>query len=53
MRTIDTTEAVKMLDLLSKYFADSEHWIRGRYHDGHGRRCLIGALDYLRHKRLN
>jgi hypothetical protein len=50
MRTIDTTEAVKMLDLLSEYFADSKHWIRGQYHDGHDRRCLIGALDYLRHK---
>jgi hypothetical protein len=46
----DPSEAVQMLDLLLEFFADGEHWTRGRYDDGHGRRCLIGALHYLRRK---
>jgi hypothetical protein len=50
MRPGDTNEAVQMLDLLLEFFAEGAHWTRGRYHDGHGRRCLIGALDYLRRK---
>src|SRR6266446_4283783 len=37
-----------MLDLLLEFFADGGRWTRGRYHDGNGRRCLIGALNYLR-----
>jgi hypothetical protein len=46
----NTNEAVQMLDLLLEFFADGAHWTRDRYHDGHGRRCLIGALNYLRRK---
>src|SRR5260370_23586283 len=51
MSETDTGKAVQVLDLLLEFFGESgAHWTRGRYHDGHGRRCLIGALDYLRRK---
>jgi hypothetical protein len=44
-------KAVRVLDLLPEFFGeDGAHWTRGRYHDGHSRRCLIGALDFLRRK---
>jgi hypothetical protein len=36
-----------MLDLLLESFVDDAHWMRGHYHDGGDRRCLIGALDHL------
>lgn len=47
MRSCDANDAVQMLDLLLEFFEDGAHWTRGRYHDGHGRHCLIGALDFL------
>jgi len=51
MSETDTGKAVEVLDLLLEFFGETgAHWTRGRYHDGHGRRCLIGALDYLRRK---
>ncbi len=51
MSETDTGKAVQVLDLLLEFFGESgAHWTRGRYHDGHGRRCIIGALDYLRRK---
>ena len=51
MRETDASKAVQVLDLLLEFFGeDGAHWTRGRYDDGHGRRCLIGALDYLRRK---
>jgi hypothetical protein len=51
MSETDTGKAVRVLDLLLGFFGESgAHWTRGRYHDGHGRRYLIGALDYLRRK---
>jgi hypothetical protein len=38
-----------MLELLLEFFGENgAHWIRGRYDDGQGRRCLIGALHHLR-----
>src|SRR5215469_15000207 len=40
--------AVQMLDLLLEFFADDARWMRGNYHDGGDRRCLMGALDHLR-----
>lgn len=43
-------EAVQMLDLLLDFFADGAHWTRGRFDDGQGGRCLIGALGYLQRK---
>jgi hypothetical protein len=48
MRAGDTREAVRLLDLLLEFFTDDARWMRGRYHDGRGRHCLIGAVDYLR-----
>jgi hypothetical protein len=50
MHANDANEAVQMLDLLLEFFADGEHWTRGRYHDDHDRHCLIGALDHLRRR---
>ena len=44
----DPREAVRLLDLLLEFFADDARWMRGHYHDGCGRHCLIGAVDYLR-----
>jgi hypothetical protein len=47
----DTGKAVHVLDLLLEFFGESgAHWTRGHYQDGDGRRCLVGALDYLRRK---
>jgi len=48
MRAGNTNEAVQMLNLLLEFFENGARWTRGLYQDGHGRRCLIGALDYLR-----
>jgi hypothetical protein len=50
MRAHNPNEAVQMLDLLLDFFADGAHWTRGRLDDGHGGRCLIGALGYLQRK---
>jgi hypothetical protein len=51
MPKADAGKAVRVLDLLLEFFGEGgAHWTRGRYHDGHGRRCLIGALDFLRRK---
>ena len=51
MSETDTGKAVQVLDLLLEFFGKSgELWTRGRYHDGHGRPCLMGALDYLPRK---
>ncbi|HZU90612.1 MAG TPA: hypothetical protein VE993_15270 [Stellaceae bacterium] len=50
MRAGETKEAVQLLDLLLEFFADGARWMRGRYHDGRGRNCLIGAVAHLRRK---
>jgi len=39
--------AVRLLDLMLAFFTDEEHWTRGRYDDGHGGHCLVGALLHL------
>jgi hypothetical protein len=45
----ETGQAVQLLDLLLEYFGEQgERWTRDRYDDGDGRRCLVGALHYLR-----
>ena len=41
------TQAVQLLDLMLKHFADDGHWLRGRYDDGNGGHCLVGALLHL------
>jgi hypothetical protein len=40
-------KAVQLLDLMLEFFADDAHWARGRYDDGHGGHCLVGALLHL------
>ena len=40
-------EAVQLLDLMLEHFADDRHWTRGRYDDGNGGHCLVGALLHL------
>jgi hypothetical protein len=51
MPEAETGKAVQVLDLLLEYFGDrGERWTRDRYDDGDGRRCLVGALSYLRGK---
>jgi hypothetical protein len=46
----ETGDAVRLLNLLLAFFADEARWTRGRYHDGDGGRCLVGAVDHLRRK---
>ena len=41
---------MEFLDLLLDYFADGARWNQGDLDDGHGRRCLVGAIHYLRRK---
>jgi hypothetical protein len=43
-------QAVQLLDLMLEHFADDGHWTRGRYDDGNGGHCLVGALLYLSRK---
>lgn len=42
--------AEQFLDLLLDYFADDARWSQCDLDDGHGRRCLVGAIHYLRRK---
>jgi hypothetical protein len=41
---------VQLLDLMLEYFDDEGHWTRGRYEDGNGGHCLVGALLNLSRK---
>ena len=41
---------VQLLDLMLEYFSDDGHWARGRYDDGNGGHCLVGAVLYLSRK---
>ena len=51
MPEAETGKAVQVLDLLLEYYGEQgERWTRDRYDDGDGRRCLVGALSYLRGK---
>src|SRR6516225_3869512 len=43
-------QAVQLLDLMLEYFGDDNHWTRGRYDDGNGGHCLVGALLHLSRK---
>ena len=40
-------QGVQLLDLMLEYFSDDGHWARGRYDDGNGGHCLVGALLHL------
>ena len=43
-------QAVQLLDLMLEHFAEDRHWTRGRYNDGNGGHCLLGALLHLSRK---
>jgi hypothetical protein len=43
----ETAEAVEVLDLLLKFLGDGERWVKGRWSDRRGNRCLVGALDFV------
>ena len=43
-------KAVQLLDLMVEFFADDGCWTRGRYDNGHGGHCLVGALLHLSRK---
>src|SRR5438552_15056543 len=47
MHALDPAEAVEVLNLLLKFFGDSERWIKGRFSDRRGNCCLVGALDFV------
>jgi hypothetical protein len=44
MPEAEIAKAMQLLDLMLEYFADDGHWTRGRYDDGNGGHCLVGAL---------
>jgi hypothetical protein len=53
MTEAKNAQAVQLLDLMLEHFTDDGHWTRGRYDDGNGARCLVGALlDLSRKHRL-
>src|SRR6201984_3080710 len=43
-------KAVQLLDLMLEHFVDDGHWTRGRYDDGNGGLCVVGALLHLSRK---
>ena len=47
MSARDPAEAVEVLDLLLKFFGDGERWVKGRWSDRRGNRCLVSALDFV------
>ena len=47
MAEANIAKAVQLLDLMLEFFTDDGHWTRGRYDDGNGGRCLVGALLHL------
>ena len=50
MHETEIARAVQLLDLMLEFFADDAHWTRGRYDDGNGGHCLVGALLHLSRK---
>jgi hypothetical protein len=47
MPEVEIAKAVQLLDLMLEFFADDSHWTRGRYDDGNGGHCIVGALLHL------
>jgi hypothetical protein len=43
-------KAVEALDLMLEAFAGGAHWTQDTFYDGHGNRCLVGALSYVRRR---
>lgn len=50
MPEADIAQTVQLLDLMLEHFADGGRWTRGRYDDGNGGHCLVGALLHLSRK---
>ena len=50
MLEAEIAKAVQLLDLMLEFFADDGRWARGRYDDGNGGHCLVGALLHLSRK---
>src|SRR5437016_9836432 len=50
MAEAQIAQAVQLLDLMLEFFAEDGHWARGRYDDGNGGHCLVGALLHLSRK---
>src|SRR4051794_11974385 len=50
MPEAQNAQAVQLLDLMLEHFAEDGHWTRGRYDDGNGGHCLVGALLHLSRK---
>ena len=50
MRGAEIAKAVQLFELMFEFFADDGHWTRGRYDDGNGGHCLVGALLHLSRK---
>jgi hypothetical protein len=44
MSPAQIAQGVQLLDLMLEHFSDDGHWTRGRYDDGNGGHCLVGAL---------
>lgn len=47
MSASDPADAVRVFDLLLKFFGNGERWVKGRLSDRRGNCCLIGALDFV------
>jgi hypothetical protein len=50
MPEAEIARAVQLLDVMLEHFAADGHWTRGRYDDGNGGHCLVGALLHLSRK---
>jgi hypothetical protein len=50
MPEAEIAQTVQLLDLMLEHFAAADGWTRGRYDDGNGGHCLVGALLHLSRK---
>ena len=50
MPEAEIAKAVQLLDLMLEFFADDGYRTRGRYDDGNGGHCLVGAVLHLSRK---
>jgi len=46
----EIAKTAQLLDLMLEFFADDGRWTQGRYDDGNGGHCLVGALLQLGRK---
>ena len=43
----DPQKAIQMLDAMLEFFDGGRRWIKWAHHTRAGKRCMVGALDYL------